>query len=72
VQAVHDTRLWSLDGESHVLSAHVVVGAERSADEIFAVKQSIKRMLRAHSIEHATIEIERPDEDCPCTSAPTH
>ncbi len=72
VEAVHDTRLWSLDGESHVLSAHVVVGADRSADEIFAVKKSIKRMLRAHAIEHATIEIERPEEDCRPDSAPTH
>lgn len=72
VEAVHDTRLWSLDGESHVLSAHVVVNAERSADEIFAVKQSIKRMLRAHAIEHATIEIERPDENCESPSHPIH
>lgn len=62
VQGVHDFHIWSLDGEHHVASLHVVVSAET---ESAACKNLIRDTLSREGIGHATIELEKPDENCP-------
>lgn len=63
----HDIHLWSLDGERHVLSAHVVVESDLEKDAVITVKQQIKSVLRSEDIEHLTLEMEFEDEVCsPC------
>ena len=64
VSSVHDTHLWSLDGERHVLTTHVVSGSDLSQAQSFALRERIKDMLRSHGIQHATIEVEAKDEGC--------
>ena len=68
VESVHDLHLWSLDGESHVMTLHVVT---RSADPQI-VKHEIVALARGENIGHVTVEFERPgtvcDTDC---DAPT-
>lgn len=58
VQNVHDVHVWSLDGETNVLTAHVAV-ASQSIDDAYTIQRRIKdRLHDQHHIEHSTIELE--------------
>lgn len=63
-QAVHHLHLWSLDGEKHVLTAHVVVQANTSISDYQNIKTGLKVALEQFSLSHTTIEIELSQEDC--------
>jgi len=63
---LHHTHVWSLDGEHHVLTAHVVADRVDTYESAAALRARIKRALRGAGIGHATIEIERDDgSGCP-------
>lgn len=64
VKSTHHTHLWSLDGEHHVLTTHLVVEEHASRDDIVRIKQAGKALVDDLHIEHLTIEIEREGEDC--------
>lgn len=64
VAAVHHARLWSLDGEQHVFTAHVVTRRALPAQDLLALKQRLARRLAPHGFAHTTLEIEWPEEGC--------
>lgn len=66
VCSTHHIHLWSLDGEHHVLTAHIVVDEDIPKEEIVRIKQESKAAVAALDleIEHITLEIEFNDEDC--------
>jgi cobalt-zinc-cadmium efflux system protein len=64
VQAVHHTHIWSLDGEHHVLTTHVVVPPETSKESASRLKRDLAEQLKTEEIEHMTIEIEFGEDDC--------
>jgi len=64
VTAVHHTHLWSLDGEHHVFSTHLVVSQETSQAGVLTIKCAAREVLADLDIEHATIEIEYDCESC--------
>lgn len=64
VKAVHDTHIWSLDGEYVVLTTHVVVDPKSTAEEMFAVKCCIMEAIKVSGISHLTVEMEREGEIC--------
>ena len=64
VQAMHDLHLWTIDGEMNILTVHVVVKLSLEKEEVMALKQTIKEKLKSLNIQHATLEIELPDEAC--------
>jgi len=64
VNAVHHLHLWSLDGENHVLTAHLEIDQMISADEQKYIKQQISERLAGFSLAHTTIELELPEESC--------
>ncbi|RME89534.1 MAG: cation transporter [Candidatus Hydrogenedentota bacterium] len=64
VKSVHDMHVWSLDGEYHILTAHVVIDPNISLQNALETKCSIKQKIHEAGIDHATIEIEREGEDC--------
>jgi cobalt-zinc-cadmium efflux system protein len=64
VESVHHTHVWSLDGEHHSLTAHVVVGASATREEVKSIKRACKRLLGSMHFTHQTIEIEYDDEEC--------
>lgn len=64
VTSLHDTHVWSLDGSYNVLTTHVVVSEGAAFEEICEIKNTVRTIARENSINHATIEVERPDEDC--------
>lgn len=66
ISGIHHQHLWSLDGEQHVLTAHIVVDHEGvfGPDEYCGIKQSIARVLEQYALAHTTIEIELKQESC--------
>lgn len=66
VVGTHHTHVWSLDGESHVFSTHVVMVSKADRTEICEVKRRINKWLDPHEFSHITIEIELAGEPCLC------
>jgi cobalt-zinc-cadmium efflux system protein len=64
VKSLHHTHVWSLDGEHHVLTTHVVVDESMSKDAVRCVKDDIKDILRSYDFTHVTLEIEYGEDDC--------
>jgi cobalt-zinc-cadmium efflux system protein len=58
VLEMHDIHIWSLEGETDVFTAHVVVDDETLEKQPQQTKQTIKDTLKKHHIEHSTIELE--------------
>ncbi|MCJ7734942.1 MAG: cation diffusion facilitator family transporter, partial [Anaerolineales bacterium] len=66
VSSAHDTRIWSLDGERHVLSTHLVIAEDATKEDILKIKKDCKESLYAiANLSHITIEVEYPSEACP-------
>lgn len=64
IHGVHDTHIWSLDGEKHILSTHVIINKNSSKKDIEKIKYKLKQRLKDIGIEHSTLEIEFEDEIC--------
>ncbi len=64
VLSTHHTHAWSLDGEHHVLTTHLVVPAQATKDDLVRVKRAALAMTDRLDLAHTTIEIEYEDEDC--------
>ncbi len=50
--------LWSLDGESHVFTAHLILEGVSEYSEIIRVKKEIREILKPYNFSHSTIEVE--------------
>ncbi len=63
---LHDVRIWSLDGTSHVFSAHVVVKESTSIEKITAIKKNIRDIIAELGAGefYTTIEFESTNEIC--------
>ena len=64
VRAVHDVHAWSLDGDSNVLSLHVVVAGTLPPSELSRLKSQIRAVVARHGSLHLTMEIEVEGEPC--------
>ena len=64
VRSLHHTHIWSMDGEHHVLTAHIVVDPCTDRDEIVQLKKEINSLTADLDIAHTTLEVEYEDEDC--------
>jgi len=71
VCSTHHVHLWSLDGEHHVLTAHLVVDEGLTGDDVKRIKRESKAAIEDLDlgIEHMTLEIEFENTDC---SMPEH
>jgi cobalt-zinc-cadmium efflux system protein len=63
VQSVHHTHIWSLDGEHHVLTTHLVVDPDATKEDMIRIKQAAAGVAAGMSLAHATIELEF-ETDC--------
>lgn len=64
VSSLHHTHVWSLDGEHHVLTTHVVIENDANRKEILGIKGAIQHLGEDLNLEHITVEIEYLDEYC--------
>ncbi len=61
VQSIHDLHIWSLDGESHVMTLHVVVNPNSNRQSI---RNTINTIAMKYKIIHTTVEFEEEGFDC--------
>lgn len=59
VKDVHHVHLWSIDGQYHCATLHIVTDKER-----YMVKKEVRNTLSEYGIEHVTIETEASFECC--------
>lgn len=64
VTDIHHMHLWSLDGEHHVLTAHLSLEQPLNSHETIVLKQFLAHELESFHLEHTTIEFEFPEENC--------
>lgn len=64
VDSLHHLHLWSLDGESNVMTVHLTLSQALGSAEQQQLKQQIKQQLIDFKLTHTTIEFEWPDEAC--------
>lgn len=64
VAEVHHLHFWSLDGERHVLTGHVLLNRAMSAASHVQLKHAIAEELAEFNLAHTTIEFEWPGEVC--------
>ncbi len=63
VISFHDLHLWTLDGENHIMTIHIVTDTPGTEHQQ-RIKKEIRHLCRHFGIGHATIEIDAPDEKC--------
>ncbi len=68
---VHHLHLWTMDGQSHYATMHIVYHGDA-----YEVKAAVREELNEHGIIHATLEMETEHEDCHekhcCIKAPVN
>ena len=64
VSDIHHLHLWSLDGEQHVLTAHLLLKQHYQQTELLRLKALIASAMKGFPLSHTTIEFEFPDESC--------
>lgn len=64
VISVHHTHSWSIDGESHVLTTHLVMKSGTSREDVIEAKSQVRGMLDNKTFEHVTVDVELEGEAC--------
>lgn len=72
VRSCHHTHIWSLDGEHHVLTTHLLVQEQSSNAQVQSLKRAVQALAREHGFSHTTIEIEYENADCSMSGSAIH
>jgi cobalt-zinc-cadmium efflux system protein len=64
VQSVHHTHIWSLDGENHVFTSHLVLKDISEYEQIDSVRQNALAVLKEYAFLHHTIQVELNWKTC--------
>lgn len=64
VKDSHDIHVWSMDGNYHILTLHLVVSSELSVAQQEDLKTRVKESLKNLSIQHSTVELETEGYHC--------
>lgn len=64
VEGVHHLHVWSLDGERHVLTAHLLLDTAINNTIQDEIKQAVKTAIAKYNFAHTTIELEQSFESC--------
>lgn len=59
VMDVHHIHIWSIDGQNHVATMHIVTDGKPQK-----IKDAIREKLQKHGIRHVTLELEASTEHC--------
>ena len=69
VKDMHHTHIWSLDGEHHVLTTHIVLCLDSKKEDIRRIKDRIRKLTELYNLAHTTVEFEYLDDDCSMSSS---
>lgn len=61
---IHDSHVWSMDGEYNILTIHLRLDKDYKLSEQAELKEKVRSQLKDESINHITIEFEGKDEKC--------
>jgi cobalt-zinc-cadmium efflux system protein len=61
ISNIHDLHIWSMDGESHVVSLHAITDGTITSEQL---KKEIREFCKTLNIDHVTVELENSDEHC--------
>ncbi len=64
IESFHDVRTWSMDGNSHVYTLHIVTSPNTKPADYPLLKQKVRDQLALSGFEYVTIEIDSHDEHC--------
>jgi cobalt-zinc-cadmium efflux system protein len=64
VRSLHDMHLWSLDGNYHLFSTHVVVDDDLKLSALEELQAKIKGALARRGVHHVTLEFESDRAGC--------
>jgi cobalt-zinc-cadmium efflux system protein len=64
VDGVHDLHIWSMDGESGILTLHLKLSNGQNEHSVVKLKEAIREKARSFGVNHTTIEVEYPTENC--------
>ncbi len=64
VKGSHHTHCWTLEGEHHVFSTHIVMEEGSTREEIYRTKCAVSDLLEDLKIEHINVDIELEGEPC--------
>ncbi len=64
VKSMHHTHLWSLDGQKHVFTSHVVLEKINHYDEIISTQTDLHNILKEYPFRHYTIQTELDNFSC--------
>lgn len=64
VDSLHDFHLWTLDGEKHILSLHLVLPTSSQSIDCSELKEEVRAIAHSYGIDHVTIEIDLPGHPC--------
>lgn len=64
VQSLHHTHLWSMDGENHVFTSHLVLENITSYKQIDSVRENVLDKLSAYHFYHQTLQVEIDPASC--------
>jgi cobalt-zinc-cadmium efflux system protein len=70
VKSVHHLHVWSMDGEHHVLTCHLVMDAKATKEDVLEVKCAAQELTEKFYLSHTTVEIEYEDESCRMSNKP--
>lgn len=64
VEGSHHTHAWSLDGENHVLTTHIILCPGAKQQQIRHIKDKVRELAEQFGVTHTTVEFEYLEEDC--------
>ncbi len=64
VQDLHDTHVWTMDGQYNILTVHLVLTQNRALSELPVIRDRVHQVLKQHHIQHITVQFEVPGEMC--------
>ena len=64
VESVHHLHFWSLDGEHHVLTGHIVLAESITINDLYNLRTNINEALKPYCFKHTTLEFELFNETC--------
>ncbi|MHC1778641.1 MAG: cation diffusion facilitator family transporter [Bacteroidales bacterium] len=67
IESIHDLHLWSMDGENHILTVHIVYREGYRYKPENCVKRKVRDSVLKFGINHVTIETESKEECSDCS-----
>ncbi len=64
VKGIHDIHIWSMDGDYHVMSIHIVLERGVDVQELMSIKAKVREVVSQNAIDHVTIEMDCEEEEC--------